>query len=274
MAINLATKYSDKIATVFTKSSYVAGNYSTAYDFDGVRTINIWTPKTVALSDYDRTAATDRFGTTVEMEDSLDTKTLTQEKGFSVSIDRGNNSDQMLIKRAGSMMKLQINEQVVPYLDKYALSKWAELAGQQKSVGSLTKSNITGAVLDGAAALDNALVPDDNRIMYIKVTNYNLLRQSSEYCGLEGLGVRAISKGEVGTIANMKVIKVPDSYLPEDVAFLLTYKEAVLHPVKLKTARILTEDRNVDGCLLQGRWYFDAFVLDAKKDGVYAAQTA
>lgn len=274
MAINLASKYAKNIATVFTKASYVAGNYSTAYSFDGVRSINIWTPQTVALTDYDRTKERDRFGTTVEMEDTLQTLTLTQEKSFSISIDRGNDADQMLIKRAGRMMTLQINEQVVPHLDKYVLGKWAELAGQTAAVGTPTKTNITGLVLDASAALDNALVPDDNRILYVKVSNYNKLRQSTEFIGLEGLGVKAVTKGMVGGIANMKVIKVPDSYLPEDVEFLVTYKEAVLHPVKLRTARILTEDRNVDGCLLQGRWYFDAFVLDAKKKGVYVAKTA
>jgi hypothetical protein len=274
MAINLATKYSNQIAAVFTKASYTAGNYSDDYSFDGVKSVNVWTPQTVELSDYDRTKASDRFGATVEMQDTLQTLTLSQEKGFSISIDRGNDNDQMMTKRSGKMMTLQINEQVVPCLDKYCLKTWADNAGQSVTVAAPTKTNITGLVLDAAAALDNALVPDDNRIIYIPVTNYSLLRQSPEFVGLEGLGVKAISKGEVGGIANMKIVKVPDSYLPDGVAFLATYKKSVLHPVKLQTARILTEDRHVDGCLLQGRWYYDAFVLDAKKMGVYVAKVS
>lgn len=273
-SINLATSYSGKIATAFTKASYVAGNYSNDYSFEGVRSLNIWTPKTVDLVDYDRTATADRFGQMTEMEDSLQTLTMNEEKSFSISIDRGNYSDQMMMKRAGRMMNLQIAEKVVPMMDKYTFDAWVNAAGTKAATGALTKANVVGKLLDAGAALDNALVPDDNRVVYLPVRNYNALRQSSEFMNLEALGVKAVKKGEVGNVGNMRIVKVPDSYLPADVEFLLTYKGSLLRPVKLKTARILTEVKDVDGWLLQGRWYYDAFVIKAKEMGVYAGLTA
>jgi len=48
----------------------------------------------------------------------------------------------------------------------------------------------------------------------------------------------------------------------------------VIFPNKMKTARILTDVAGIDGAVLEGRNYFDAFVLGAKCDGVYAAVAA
>ena len=76
MAINLASKYSGKIAEKFTKESFVAGNASKEYDFAGVRSISVYTPLTVNLNDYKR-QGNDRFGETIEMEDTVQEMELT-----------------------------------------------------------------------------------------------------------------------------------------------------------------------------------------------------
>ena len=90
MSINLASKYSDKIMTKFRESSYTIGAASTDYDFAGVKSISIYSPKTVALVDYVRSGNA-RFGATTEMEDEVQGMTMTQDKSFSISIDKGNN---------------------------------------------------------------------------------------------------------------------------------------------------------------------------------------
>lgn len=272
MAINLATKYSGKIAEKFTKESYVKGNTTEEYDFVGVRSINIYTPTTVPLNTYDRTASANRFGTPTEMQDTVQELTLTQEPSFSIAVDKGNNADQMNIKPAMAMLGAQIRERVTPEMDKYALKTWANLAGTRKGLSSApTKSTIVGAIFDGAAALDNALCPDDNRLLYISTTYYNLLRQSSEFLAVDNLADKALTKGYVGMVADMKAIKVPDSYMPANTYFLITYKKSVMLPVKIKTARVLTEAQGIDGALLEGRNYFDAFVIGTRAGGVYAA---
>ena len=90
MAVNLATKYSDKIATAFTHASYVKGNTSSAYDFTGVKTLKIYTPTTVPEVDYTRDGA-NRYGAPVEMQDTVQEMKMTQDKAFSLTIDKGNN---------------------------------------------------------------------------------------------------------------------------------------------------------------------------------------
>lgn len=273
--INLATAYSKQIAKRFTTNSFVGANVSQRYSFDGVRSIVVSTPITTELVDYDRTKVDgSRFGTLSELEDEIQTLTLTQEKSFNKSIDRGNYTDTQMKYKAGDYLKLQIQERVVPMLDSYCFNKWTAGAGTQANVGELTEKNIVKAILQARIAMNDALVPSEGRVMYISSDNYVKLLTSPEYLNLQKLGEKAICKGDVGRIGDMRVIEVPGSYFPSDLQFLITYKESVLHPVKLKTARVLTEDSNVDGWIVQGRWYFDAFVLEALKMGVYAALSA
>lgn len=270
-SINLASKYSGQIAQKFTHASYFAGNVSQDYDFAGVKSLTIYTPVTVDLNDYDRTAAANRFGTPVEMEDTIQELTMTQDKGFSITIDRGNDSDQMLIKESGKMLGVQLAEKVVPLMDKYALKKYfAEAGNIVEAAAAPTKDTIVGLIFAAATTLDNKLVPADNRYLYIKATYYNMLRQASEFLAVDSLAAKALAKGMVGEIADMKVIKVPDCYFPENTYFLIAHKDAVILPNKIKTARVLKNVPGLDGSLLEGRNYFDAFVLGAKSDGVYA----
>lgn len=269
--INLASKYSDVIAEKFTKESYVAGNASSDYDFAGVKSISIYTPLTVDLNDYKR-YGDNRFGTPVEMQDSVQELELSQDKGFSITIDRGNNMDQMGMKGAAKMLNMQIKERVVPYMDKYTLKKWALQAGVVEALNAApTKTTIVEAVFNGAKALDNALAPDQDRILYIPTTYYNMLRLSSEFLAVDNLAEKALAKGYVGMIADMQVIKVPDVYMEEGLYFLIAHKGSVINPNKIKTMRVLEDVAGIDGSVLEGRNYFDAFVLGAKSGGVYAA---
>lgn len=271
MAINLANKYSDKMAEKFTKESYVAGNASTEYDFAGVKSISIYTPQTVDLNDYKREGQ-NRFGTPGELQDTVQEVELSQDKGFSITIDRGNNEDQMKAKNAAKMLNAQIKEQVVPFMDKYTLKRWVELAGTIEGLSAApTRDTIVEKIFDGAKALDNALVPDQDRILYIPTTYYNMLRLSKEFLAVDNLAEKALVKGYVGMIADMKAIKVPDVYFPDGAYFLITFKGSVLNPNKIKTIRVLSEVAGIDGNVLEGRNYFDAFVLGAKAGGVYAA---
>ena len=270
MAVNLAGKYSNKIAEKFTKESYVAGNASMEYDFAGVKSISIYTPQTVDLNGYKRSGE-NRFGTPVEMQDTVQEVELSQDKGFSITIDKGNNVDQMNTKGAAKMLNAQIKEQVVPYMDKYTLRRWAEQAGTIAGTDAPTKETIVEKIFEGAKVLDNELVPDQERVLYIPTTYYNMLRLSKEFLAVDTLAEKALAKGYVGMIADMQAIKVPDVYFPEGVYFLITFKGSVINPNKIKTMRVLNDVAGIDGNVLEGRNYFDAFVLGAKAGGVYAA---
>lgn len=270
MAVNLATKYSSQIAEVFTAGSFVKGKTSSSFDLTGVKTLKVYTPLTVPEVDYTREGMS-RYGTVTEMQDIVQELKMTQDKAFTLTIDKGNHLDQNMTKKAADMLRLQINEQSTPAADRYALKRFAMMAGTIDTVSEApTKSNIVELISTGAQTLDDNLVPDSDRYIYVTSEVYKLIRLSPEFTGLEGLGVKAVAKGVCGEIAGLNIVRVPKSYMPDGCFFLITHKNAVLMPYKISDAKVHNDPVGVSGALIEGRHYYDAFVLGAKAAGVYA----
>lgn len=270
MAVNLAVKYSDHIAEVFTAGSFVKGKTSNSFDLTGVKTLKVYTPITVPEVDYTREGL-NRYGTVTEMQDVVQELKMTQDKAFTLTIDKGNHLDQNMTKKAADMLRLQINEQSTPAADRYALRRFAVMAGNIDTVAEApTKDNIVELIATGAQTLDDNLVPDNDRYIYVTSEVYKMIRLSPEFTGLEGLGVKAIAKGVCGEISGLNIVRVPKSYMPDGCYFLITHKNSVLMPYKISDAKVHNDPVGVSGALIEGRHYYDAFVIGAKSAGVYA----
>ena len=269
MAINLHEKYAKEIQTKFLRESLIAGAFSNAYSFTGVKTVNITTPITVPMVDYTRTGA-NRYGNPTEMQDVVQEMTLAQDKSFSLTIDKGNNADQSGIKAAGKMLDLQIKEQAVPTMDKYCFMKLATNAGKiEKATAALNKSNICTRISAGTTYMDDAEIPSDGRTLYLTSKGYSDLRLSDEFQKCDPILDKSLSKGQVGTYDGMAVIKVPAGRWPVGVNFIIAHKSAACAPVKLNDTKLHQDPPGISGNLLEGRQYYDLFVFGAKADGVY-----
>lgn len=269
-SINLVTKYANKLEQPFTAESVIRGALSGEYDFTGAKTVRILTATTVAPGDYNRAATSNRFGTPTEMGDVMQELTLTQDKGYSLTIDKGNLMDQNSLKQAGAMQKRQDAEQVVPMMDRYIVTKIALNAGQ--AVGSataLSKSNVAERIAAGVTALDDAEAPTDNRWLYVPANVYAMIRLSPEFLAADNLVNKAIVKGQVGEYQGMNVVKVPAGRWLSGMNFLIVHKDSAIAPHKIKTRRILSDVQGIDGNVLEGRDYYDAFVIGARANGVY-----
>ncbi len=274
MAINAATKYADKVAERFASRSKTEGRFNNDYDWSGVKTVQVYSVDAPTLNDYSRTGS-DRYGTPAELGDTLQELSVTQDKSFTYTIDKGNDEDTNKVKsRAGKRLQATIDEVVTPYVDKYRFAQWAENAGHNETGAAPTKSTVVGHIFDAGAYLDNKLVPAEGRVLYMKASVYKVLAQCDAFAALENPGTKAIVKGEVGDINGMKVIKVPDSWMPDNVYFMVVHKSAVLSPFKLKEYKTHEDPPGINGWLVEGRILFDAFVLDAKKDAVYVYGSA
>lgn len=270
MAITLHDKYSKQIQTAFVKASLIAGALSNEYDFAGVKTVKIVTPQTVPMVDYTRTG-TNRYGTPTEMEDVVQELTLTQDKSFALTIDKGNNADQNGVKAAGKMLALQLAERAVPEMDKYVFAKLAELAGtKNEAAGAITKSNVVERIATAGEALDNAEVPDSGRTLFVSASTLKFLKIADEWISVDSLGEKALAKGVVGEYGGAKVVKVPSSRMPAGCNFILLHRSAACAPVKLNDTKLHVDPPGISGNLLEGRQYYDCFVFKAKEKGVYA----
>lgn len=271
-SVNLATKFSTKVAERFSMGSLTDAYAGKDYDFSGVKSIKIYSVDVVDLTDYTRSGG-DRFGSLVELGDTVQEMTMAKDRAFTFTIDKGNAVQQYNIKAATKSLKREIDEKVTPEIDIYRMKKWADGKGLTKVDASLTKSNVLEAIMTGSMEMNNALVPKKNRALFIKESIYLQCKLADQIVGIDSLGEKAITGGAVGTIDQMKVVPVPDSYFPENTNFIIKYKGCTVDPIQLKTYRILTEQRGVDGDVVEGRIIYDSFVLTARNKGIFTSTT-
>ena len=271
MAINLATgQFQKKVADKFYQESVIGGRTSRDYSWDGVKSINVWTIVTQDLGNYTR-SGTSRYGTPTDVEDTYQTLEITQDKSFSMVVDKGNNKQQMMIKNAGKVLGLEMREKVTPMIDKYALSAWNTGRGSYTvKAAALSTSNIVTEIGRHVTYLGNHSVPVGDCVCYIGFTNFALLLGSTEFLNLEKLGEKAVGKGKVGEVRGLEIVAIPDSYLPSGVEFLTVCKSSVLLPFQIKETKVHEDAPGISGALMEGRFLYDAFVLTAKNDGVIA----
>lgn len=269
MAVNLAQKYSDKLDQVFSHGSYTDDFVNKNYDFDGVKTVNVYTATTVALKDYDRTATGDRYGGNNELQDVLTPYTLTKDRTFKLTIDDGNAKQQVMAKRAGAIMKAQLQEQVAPEIDKYRIAVAATGANAVNQKITATAGKAYLDVLKMSEFLDEAQAPVAGRVLYVTPKFYTMIKDNivttthgSEYIN------KLIGRGFVGELDGVPVVKVPTSYMPTKTYAVMWHKDAILGAKQIMKTRIIPDSELVDGTVLTGRFLYDAFVLNGKKNAV------
>lgn len=274
MAINLTGKFSDKVAERFSMKSLTDAFSGKDYDFSGVKSIKIYSVDSVPVGDYTR-SGTARFGNLVELGDTVQEMMMTQDKGFTFSVDAGNNAEQLNLKQVAQRLKRNWDERATPLIDMYRFSKWMNGAGLVSAESSaLTKSSIVEKIMNGTAAMSNALVPLTGRTLFIRESVYINVKLSSEVVGIDRLGGKSVESGVVGELDGMKIVRVPDSYFPAGVNFLIKYKNATVDPMKLKTLRVQKNPMGIDGDVGECRFLHDSFVLGAKVNGLYVSVDA
>lgn len=297
--INLAEKYSPKVVDKFYKDSVILGKSNKEYDWDGVKTVKVWTINTYAPTNYLKpandnaiTGAHARYGSTYEVADTIQTMTLTQDRAVSLSVDKGNNTEQMLVKNAGKVMSLELREQFVPEFDKYALARysglmttapsWASLVTTSNDGTALTKSTIVEKISDGVTALRNNMVDINDCYLYIGESNFAKLLLAPEFINYNNptFANAHLEKGVMGKIRGVEVIAVPDDYLnttgntnlSANVHFMIVKKGSVIVPTKIKDMKVHSDPVGISGALLEVRWLYDAFVLETKAKGIYVSK--
>ena len=98
---------------------------------------------------------------------------------------------------------------------------------------------------------------------------YKFIKEDASFIKNGDMSQEMLIKGQVGTIDGIPIVAVPSSYLPEGVDFIITNKSATTSPVKLSEYKIHDNPPGINGWLIEGRVYYDAFVLNNKKPSIY-----
>lgn len=263
MAQNYAAKYQPTIDEVFRINSVtdIVINKGIRLDYAGVNAVTIYGVATVAETAYVRSGS-NRFGSLVELDTTKQTFTLSQDRAFTYSIDRGNLEDSMMVTEAGSTLQRQIEVVCVPNTDIYrlaALSTYA-VANAQSTTLLLTSSNVFTSILARQGTLDDAKVPADGRVLFVTPATYALVKVDSNFIKASDMAQSMLQKGVVGEIDGLTVVKVPTTYLVANAGFMIVHNTVLVAPHKFDTFRILKEVQGIDGWVVEGRRYYDAFV--------------
>lgn len=272
MAIDYASKYAQKIDEKFARESMTSPAVNNDYDFVGVKTVKVYTVPIADMNDYNVSASTNRYGTPTELEGTTQELTMSRDRSFTFTIDRGTYSDTQMSNAAGAALQRQIREVVVPEIDRYRFAQICANAGKTVT-GTLSKTTAYDAFLTGAAELIEKKVPLAGTVAYVSSDFYKNIKEDSSFIRNGDMAQDLLLKGQIGTIDGIPVIIVPKTYFPSNVEFIITNKSAVTSPVKLSEYKIHDNPPGINGWLIEGRVYYDAFVLNNKKDAIYVFRT-
>ena len=270
MAMNYASKYSNKVDERFYRESQALVGTNKDYEWSGVKTVKVYQVDTVPLNDYRRSGA-NRYGEPTDLGNTIQEMTITQDKGFTFIIDRGDKDDTMMVMDAGKSLAREQREVMVPYVDTYIFGKQAGAAFANGQFNQSVPSSSTAysLFLKAGETLGNKNVPDAGRIAFCSYAFANLLMLDPAFIKYSDRSQEMVIKGILGEVDGVKIIKVPASRLPFDTCFLMVHQMATVAPKKLEEFKTHDNPPGVSGWLVEGRFIFDAFVLNGKKDCLY-----
>lgn len=272
MALDYSVKYQSKIVERFKKGPLTNRGAGNDYSFTGARSIKVYSMPTATMVNYGRGST--RFGSVTDAEYTTQEMVCSQAKSFTRHFEALDSADIAPGKVAGKFLRMQIDEQINPMLDKYRLQKWVEGAGTLKQMAAApTKGTICGDIMALKGAMGDNLVSDENLTLYISNTYYILLKQADAIVQLEGGGYaqKAVERGTVGMFDGMAVVPVPSTWLPSGVYFVIKAPHTSVDPVKLAKYDMIDKAVGYSGPVIQGLVYFDSFVLGERDKGVGVA---
>ena len=273
-AIQLVTKFQPYVDELFYAESQRDLVTNKDFDFDGAKTVKVFKVSTVAMNDYDRTgehttAGGSRYGTVGGIGNDVETFTLRKDRSFTFAVDKMDVDETAQTLAAAAALARQLREVTIPEIDAYVYGEMAKDAGTKAAADSLTAGNIFDKILAGNNALDNALAPDAHRALIVTPDVYYMMKRSKDIVMETETGAEMRLRGVISNLDGLQVIKVPAARLPEKFGFMIAHLIATAAPVKLADYKIHTDPPGLSGSLVEGRFYFDAFVLENKAKAIY-----
>lgn len=274
MAIDLVTKFLPYVDEMFTTESKKSVLTNNDFQWTGAHTVKVYKVNTAPMTDYDRagtgTGATgSRYGAVSSLDATTEEFTLKKDRSFTFAIDKLDNDETAQQLGGASALARQQREIIIPEIDSYVYGVMCAGAGNKPTAISLTAENICGEIFKANTALDNAEVPETNRILVVTPDIYLLMKQSGDIFLNTDIAENMRLKGVIAQVDGVKVVKVPTNRLPKDFGFMVAHPTATVAPVKLEDYKIHQDPPGISGDLVEGRICYDAFVLDNKKKAIY-----
>jgi len=272
--VNLVTEYKPYVDELFTRESKISLLTNKDFSFDGAKTVKIYKVSTVKTTDYDRagtgTGLTgSRYGEIQGIDTDIETFTLTKDRSFTFAVDKMDVDETGHSIAADKALARQIREVVIPEIDTHIYSKMVAGAGTSAAAATLNATNILDKILDGSNTLDNYDVPETGRCLVVTPDVYYIMKKCKDIVMETEQGQDMRLKGVIANLDGLNIIKVPAARLPEKFGFMIAHPCATVAPLKMTDYKIHQDPPGISGSLVEGRFYFDAFVMNNKAKAIY-----
>ena len=289
-SISLASKYLPILDEI-----YKAGSKTAIFDladervrWEGAKTAYLYGADPVGLSAYSRNAGF----VPGDVDGSWQAYQITQDRGRSFLVD-AMDDDETLGMAFGTLVGEFERLHVIPELDAYRFSVYADgAAAANKATETLsTAAGTISSIDDATAALDDAEVPYEGRILFVNPTTYKMLK---------GAITRLVPNGELDVnnmiefYNDMRVITVPSGRFNTEITinaptasdgaggytttgqtinYMIVHPTAVMQVVKHAVPRIFSPavNQEADAYKFDYRVYHDAWVKSNKTNGIYVS---
>lgn len=272
--IDLVTKFAPYVDEQFKNESKLSMLTNQDFDWTGAHTIKVYKIGTSKMNDYDRAGedtATNwsRFGPVAGLDANTEEMILTKDRSFTFAIDKLDTDETAQQLAGATALSRQDREVVIPEVDSYVYGVMATKAGTKAAAVALTAENIYTEILKASETMDDAEVPETERVLLVTPAVYALMKQCPEIALDTDVGQEMRVKGVIANLDGASVVKVPKVRLPENFGFMLAHPSATVAPVKLEDYRVHQDPPGLSGALVEGRICYDAFVLDNKTKAIY-----
>ena len=244
------------------------------------------------LGDYDKTTGFPAGNLDLAWE----THTFANDRGRKFSLDRMDNLESLgttLLNVSGEFVRTE----VVPEKDAYTIAKIAGTTGIGGTTGTLTKTNTKEAVDTAIAQLGEAEVDEANMILMMTPTvkgNFEAEINRQLDSGVDKYGQKINYYNDIPIIVIPQTRfydkidlydgktsgQVAGGYVKnsagKNINFILMDKNAAFTVTKHALTKVITPEQNqmTDGWMFHFRFYYEAFVQENKKAGIYVHKVA
>lgn len=272
MAIELTTKFQPYVDEQFTAESKRSLLTNQDFNWTGAHTVKVYKVGTSEMNDYDREGTGgnwSRYGAVKGLDATTEEMTLKKDRSFTFAIDKLDQDETQNQLAAASALARQNREVVIPEVDSYTYGVMADNAGTKPEAKELTAENIYDEIIAGTLALDEALVPENGRVLVVTPAVMRLLKKNAEVSVETDIGNELRQLGAIGILDGMTVQSIPANRLPEGFGFMIAHPVATVAPVKLEDYTVHENPPGLSGSLVEGRICYGAFVLENKAKAIY-----
>ncbi|GAF14921.1 main capsid protein Gp34-like protein [Bacillus sp. JCM 19046] len=293
--VNYAEMYQEALQQKYSEGLAFSALYSTPNNANikwvGAKTIHIPNITTGGFQDVDRDIMGD---TTRRVDNAWIPKTLEHDRKYKTLVDPMDIDETKMALSIANITRVFNNEHKIPEMDKYMASKLFteyESLGEEVDTTEITEATALSVFDDMMEQLDEAEVPQEGRILYVRpavkkvLKNAESIQKQREVSGTSGAinrNVRSLDEVTIVTVptSRMKTLyNFADGAVPaanaRDINMILIHPSAVISPQKYENVSIAEPSAITDGkSVYFERKYWDVFIIEQKVAGVQINVTA